>query len=173
MSAPETLYDPPLDPLIAQIVHALNAAGVDTFESCQGGPGHCEPEPMVRFHGDAAAGMVALSAAMQAGLPVAELRRQWWVLDGEVTGPYWVMTFKLSPHRRNPAESPLLTYAQREALVNALAMPQDTRDERDARSEAKHRAFSGLVNSDPENSFSHDDIIGWLLESDTRLRGAA
>lgn len=66
---------------------------METFESCEGGIGHAFPEPTVRFHGDHSEGYRAVAAAMQAGLPVAELRRVWPVLDGELTGPSWELTF--------------------------------------------------------------------------------
>jgi hypothetical protein len=59
-------YDPPLDPGIAAAVVALSAAGVETFESCEGGSGHAYPEPTVRFHGDRAEGLRALAVAMRA-----------------------------------------------------------------------------------------------------------
>jgi hypothetical protein len=85
-------YDPPLDPGIADAVLALNEAGVETFESCGGDPGHAYPEPTVRFHGDKAEGFRALAAAMSAGLPVKGLRRVWPVNDGEPTGPWWEIT---------------------------------------------------------------------------------
>lgn len=86
-------YDPPLDPGIHGAVCALAAAGVETFESCEGGSGHAYPEPTVRFHGDHAEGLRALAAAMSARLPVRELRRVWPVLDDEPTGPWWELTF--------------------------------------------------------------------------------
>ena len=86
-------FDPPLDPGIRRAVMVLNEAGVETFESCEGGPGHAYPEPTVRFHGDRYSGHAALTVALQAGLSVQELRRTWPVLDGEPTGPYWEMTF--------------------------------------------------------------------------------
>lgn len=86
-------YDPPLDPGIALAVIVLQSAGVETFESCQGGPGHAYPDPTVRFHGRAEAGFRALAVAMQAGLRVAELRRVWPILDQEPTGPWWELTF--------------------------------------------------------------------------------
>lgn len=77
------------------MVVALNAAGVETFESCDGGAGHAYPEPTVRFHGDQAEGFRALAAAMSARLPVRDLRRVWPVVSGEPTGPYWELTFDL------------------------------------------------------------------------------
>jgi hypothetical protein len=86
-------YDPPLDAGISRYVEILNEAGVETFESCQGGDGHAYPVPTVRFHGDRGEGLRALAVALQRNLPVAELRRTWPVNDGEPTGPYWEITF--------------------------------------------------------------------------------
>ena len=91
-------YDPPLDPGIADAVEALRDAGIETFESCEGGPGHAYPEPSVRFHGQQPEGMKALAAALYVGLPVAELRRVWRLENGEPTGPWWELTFR--PHQR-------------------------------------------------------------------------
>lgn len=87
-------YDPPLDPGIADAVRVLRDAGVETFESCEGGSGHSYPEPAVRFHGERAEGFRALTVAMQAGLSVYALRRVWRLEDGEPTGPWWELTFK-------------------------------------------------------------------------------
>jgi hypothetical protein len=87
------VFDPPLDRGIAAVVVALASAGVETFESCEGGVGHAYAEPTVRFHGDHAEGMRALSVAMKANLPVQELRRVWPVLNNEPTGPWWELTF--------------------------------------------------------------------------------
>lgn len=85
--------DSPLDPGIAAAVLALVAENVETFESCQGGPGHAYPVPTVRFHGDQAEGHRVLGIALRAGLPVRDLRRVWSVLDREPTGPWWELTF--------------------------------------------------------------------------------
>lgn len=87
-------HDHIIDAGIARAVGALQAAGVETFESCQGGPGHAFLEPTVRFHGGHAEGLRALAAAMEAGLLVDALRRVWNVIDGEPTGPNWEMTFR-------------------------------------------------------------------------------
>ncbi len=86
-------FSSPLDIGIADAVIALRAAGVETFESCEGGDGHAYPEPTVRFHGNQSEGFRALAAAMQSGLRVAALRRVWPVLDSEPTGPWWELTF--------------------------------------------------------------------------------
>ena len=86
-------YDPPLDEGIQRYVEVLAGAGIETFESCEGGVGHAYPEPTIRFHGERGEGFRALAAAQEAELPVAELRRTWPVLDEEPTGPWWEMTF--------------------------------------------------------------------------------
>jgi hypothetical protein len=87
------MYDPPLDLGIRRAVEVLAEAGVETFESCEGGNGHAYPVPTVRFHGNRNEGFRAFAAACQAGLHVAELRRVWPISDGEPTGPWWEMTF--------------------------------------------------------------------------------
>ncbi len=85
-------FDPPLDTKIKEAVNILFRAGIETFESCQGGNGHAYPEPTIRFHGDRVEGLHAFTIAMRGGLKVAALRRIYDVLDGELTGPYWEMT---------------------------------------------------------------------------------
>lgn len=82
-----------LDPGIAPYVEILRNAGIETFESCQGGAGHAMPEPTIRFHGGKPEGFKALAVALAHDLPVNDLRRSWPVIDGEPTGPYWVLTF--------------------------------------------------------------------------------
>lgn len=88
-------FDPPLDPEIEPIVVALRQAGIETFESCTGGPGHAYLEPTIRFHGGSGEGLKALAAALDGRLPVSALRRVWPVIDGEPTGPWWEMTFAI------------------------------------------------------------------------------
>lgn len=86
-------YDPPLDKGIARYVEALQAGGIETFESCQGGEGHSYPEPTVRFRGDGGEGFRALAIAQHHAFPVASIRRTWPVIDDEPTGPWWELTF--------------------------------------------------------------------------------
>lgn len=90
-------YDPPLDPGIREAVELLKTAGVETFESCEGGAGHSYAEPTVRFHGDRSEGFRALAMTLRSGLPVKDLRRVWPVHDGEPTGPWWELTFAPTP----------------------------------------------------------------------------
>lgn len=84
---------PTLDPGIRSAVRILRSAGVETFESCEGGEGHSYAEPTVRFHGHRDQGWRALWAAQEHGLPVEALRRTWPVIDGEPVGPYWEIVF--------------------------------------------------------------------------------
>ncbi len=90
---PHQDFDPPLDPGIANAVHVLRTAGIETYESCEGGNGHSFLVPTVRFHGDHTEGFKALAVAVQHGLPVSDLRRVWTVIDGEPVGPNWELTF--------------------------------------------------------------------------------
>jgi len=65
-----------LDPGVAPFVDILDEAGIETFESCQGGEGHSFPEPTVRFYGGRGEGFRAIAVALQIGpLPVKALRR--------------------------------------------------------------------------------------------------
>jgi sugar phosphate isomerase/epimerase len=84
-----------LDKGIRRAVEILMACGIETFESCEGGPGHSYTEPTVSFYGTPEAGWRALSVCLAHGLPIAQLRRAWNVLDAnEPTGPHWEITFR-------------------------------------------------------------------------------
>jgi hypothetical protein len=83
---------PPYDSLddgIREAVKILAEAGIETFESCEGGEGHAYPEPTIRFHGERGEGFRALAVALERDLNVLSLRRTWPVNDGEPTGPCW------------------------------------------------------------------------------------
>ena len=84
----------PIDAGIAEALRVLMQHGVETYESCEGGPGHAYPEPTVAFHGDRQKGFHAFSVAMTYRLPVRELRRVWTIEDGEPVGPTWHMVFR-------------------------------------------------------------------------------
>lgn len=84
-----------LDEGIEAPVRILQAAGIETFESCEGGGGHAYPEPTIRFHGTPEAGWRALGVCLAHGLPIAALRRVWDILDGnEPSGPHWEITLR-------------------------------------------------------------------------------
>ena len=82
-----------LDPGIREVVAFLNAFGIETYESCEGGAGHCYPEPTVRFHGGPGEGFRAFGLLRQVDAPMYSLRRIWQILDGEPTGPHWEIVF--------------------------------------------------------------------------------
>lgn len=82
-----------LDPGISPYVDVLDAAGIETFESCQGGDGHAFLEPTIRFFGNRGEGFRALALAITYNLPVSEIRRYWQIVNGEPEGPHWEMTF--------------------------------------------------------------------------------
>ena len=84
-----------LDPGIRHYVLVLRSKGIETCQSCQGGPGHAYLEPTIEFTGGQEAGPQAVAAAIAYGLPVAELRREWSVRNGEIHGPIWTITFNL------------------------------------------------------------------------------
>jgi len=81
------------DPGIRQALHALMVAGVETIESCQGGNGHAYQEPTIKFAGSPWEGARVFSIAMESGLPVCDIRRVWNVIDAELVGPDWEITF--------------------------------------------------------------------------------
>jgi hypothetical protein len=74
-------------------VEILQAAGIETFESCQGGKGHTFPEATVTFHGGPTEGLKALHIALSNRLNAYNLRRVCGMSDGELTGPWWELTF--------------------------------------------------------------------------------
>lgn len=92
-----------LDAGIARAVRVIREAGVETFESCEGGSEHAYPEPTVRFHGNAEEGWRALAVCLTFGLPVSDLRRFWSFEYGEPRGPHWEITFRADrPGLREP-----------------------------------------------------------------------
>jgi hypothetical protein len=99
-----------LDLGIRHYVAVLRSQGIETCQSCQGGPDHAYLEPTIDFYGDRAEGPRAVAAAFAYGLPVSELRRVWNLRDGELDGPLWQITFTIT------AESHLKTEAARVAL---------------------------------------------------------
>jgi len=95
----ERLPSPPvpgkLDIGIRKAVERLQSCGIETFESCEGGPNHSYPEPTIRFYGTPEAGWRAVGICLAHGLPIAQLRRVWSVLDAsEPTGPHREITFR-------------------------------------------------------------------------------
>jgi hypothetical protein len=88
-----------LDAGIAPFVNVLDAHGIRTYESCQGGEGHSYPEPAVRFYGERGEGFRALAIALSHGFPVRAIRRIWTIdTDGSPHGPNWEIAFWRPAH---------------------------------------------------------------------------
>ena len=88
-----------VDKKMVKLLQVLNEHGVETFESCQGGTwdngkGHSYPEPTVCFHGEIQEGPRAFSIATTFGFKVKDLRRYYSVINKELVGPSWQMTFR-------------------------------------------------------------------------------
>lgn len=56
----------------------------------------------VRFAGQRDRGPFAVGIALEHGLKVMELRRLWLIVNGEMTGPFWELTFGERNHERQP-----------------------------------------------------------------------
>lgn len=82
-----------MDAGIKRYVEILSNAGIETYESCEGGEGHAFTEPTVCFHGDRTEGFKALAIALQHDLPVYSLRRAWSIEYFEPVGPTWEIVF--------------------------------------------------------------------------------
>lgn len=102
--------DMPLDQGIEKAVRILNDHGVETFESCEGGPGHACPEPMVRFNGNAFEGFKAYAVAKDFGLDVLSLAYEYSESEGWLQGPYWKMTFRTPAFPIKQSEPVLPTF---------------------------------------------------------------
>jgi hypothetical protein len=85
--------DMELDFGIRDAVLALRAAGIETFESCEGGKGHAFPDPTIKFQGGPWAGYRAFAAAMERGLPVLRIQQVYGVSGNHLEGPWWEMIF--------------------------------------------------------------------------------
>lgn len=87
------IFDSPLDEGIKKYVEILCEAGIETYESCEGGQSHAFPEPTIRFHGGHSEGFRALAVALQHNLPVSAVRRTWILQDLQPVGPTWEIVF--------------------------------------------------------------------------------
>lgn len=94
-----------LDEGIREAVMLLRKHGIETFASCEGGAGHAYLEATIRFEGDRGEGFRALAIAMQHYLPVEQLNRVWWMIDGEPSGPFWELTFHQRPAINAPEKA--------------------------------------------------------------------
>ena len=82
-----------IDDGIMGAVKMLRSAGIETFESCQGGPGHAHHHPVIWFTGDAQEGFRAEQIATEAGYQVYHIAQFWYSRRGVRYGPYWEISF--------------------------------------------------------------------------------
>ena len=85
--------DGELDAGIGPLVNILRDNGIETYESCQGGEGHCFAEPTIRFGGMNGEGPLAVGVALRHGMPVCDLRHVWHIVEGVMEGPGWELVF--------------------------------------------------------------------------------
>lgn len=90
-------HDSCVDLGVSNAVKTLRAAGVETYESCQGGEGHSYGRPTIRFSGTKFCGHLALGIAIKECWPVRSLARIWTFEDEEVAGPVWELSFREPP----------------------------------------------------------------------------
>ncbi len=92
--ARESIED--IDPGIREAVAILNWHGIQTCQSCHGGPDHSYPEPTVDFIGSQSSALRALAAAIEYGLPVMTLRHAWHLGrgDGMPFEDVWQLVFR-------------------------------------------------------------------------------
>lgn len=85
-----------IDPGIVLALHALADRGIDTFASCQGGPGHpgYGGMPAILFHGDKHAGLWAVWLLEAQGFRVQTLSRHWDLDHGVPRQPVWWVTLR-------------------------------------------------------------------------------
>jgi len=85
----ETVPWDDLDQGIIAAVHALADYGVETFSSCQAGPGHGAMMPEVLFRGGEHAGLWAVWLLETQGFKVQSLARYWDLDHGLPREPFW------------------------------------------------------------------------------------
>lgn len=82
-----------LDERIRDAVMVLREAGVDTFASCQGGPGHMFRLPTIRFQGDEWAARLAIRVLAKNGYAADEVRH--YLADeylSKLSDEFWEIT---------------------------------------------------------------------------------
>ena len=91
------------DPGIQRAVDLLRRAGINTCQSCEGGPDHSSADPYVHFFGEAGEGWRAVAVVTphrwqeRIGLVPVSLSRSWNIQNGEPEGPFWELTFRRWP----------------------------------------------------------------------------
>ena len=108
---PEEVYQI-MDPGIRFAVRVLHAkGGIETCQSCQGGPGHSYVQPSIDIiaGGQDSTGFAALAALADYGINVDEILLVWNIQNGLPYEKLWRVTLvKAIPERAD--EMPMFTY---------------------------------------------------------------
>lgn len=118
---PDTFYAD-LDPGIRFAVKVLHAHGIDTCQSCEGGPGHSYPAPTVDMRGSAheQPAFAALHHLETYGLEVTSVAQVWNVAQGRIHEVVWrVELRKACPERAE--EWPM--FAWRSSYLDRASWP--------------------------------------------------
>lgn len=85
-----------IDAGIMLALHALADREIDTFSSCQGGPGHdgYQGMPTILFHGGESAGLWAVWLLECQGFRVQTLTRHWDLDHKPPREPFWQVTLR-------------------------------------------------------------------------------
>ncbi|MDE0033679.1 MAG: hypothetical protein OXU75_11150 [Deltaproteobacteria bacterium] len=94
--------DTVLDPNILPYVEVLRAHGVETIESCQGGPGHSRAGPYISFRGPPGEGLRVAGIAQNLGWPITRIVKEWAFFGDDITTPVWVLKLR---HPLPPAKT--------------------------------------------------------------------
>lgn len=123
MMMPEAWYQD-LDAGIRLAVRVLHAAGIETCQSCQGGPGHPRDLPSVDMvaNGEDAIGFRALAALADYGLKVADVAIVWNIRNFLPYEKLWRVTFVRTMEARAD-EIPLFVSSYRATPAAASAEP--------------------------------------------------
>ena len=84
-----------LDQRIRRPVRALHDFGIDTIDSCEGGPGHMRSVPTIRFRGDETVARYAIAALAWWGYACVELRKCWLLFPDTRPGAEWEVIVSL------------------------------------------------------------------------------
>jgi hypothetical protein len=83
-----------VDKGISRYVGIFLRNGIETCQSCEGGPGHAYPEPTIDCYGGIGSGWAILKVCLDFDLPIMTLCLFWDITDGLPTGPAWRAIFK-------------------------------------------------------------------------------
>lgn len=108
-------------------VRVLHAAGLETCQSCEGGPGHDYPVPSIELPTDGgdSTGFAAMAALATFGLDVSEVSLVWSVSRGLPGGCVWRLTLRRAWPERADEELTFVHGIQNAAAVEAFGKTEE------------------------------------------------